>query len=152
MIPAANSAKVKTPAIGRSASAAWAEVWISVTPCACSVAAVGEGVPGVRDGPVRSVVLQEDRGQVTAGLAAQPVPHQLEITHPLEHDDVGLLGPQPLGRHLPGRGRPVPGARAAQAVRPAVRRDRQQVVVLPLHERRRPGAVDVPDQDLHAIT
>src|SRR5712671_1443418 len=40
MMPAANRAKVKTPAIGRSASAAWAEVWISVIPCACNVAAV----------------------------------------------------------------------------------------------------------------
>ena len=41
-MPSANSAKVKTPAIGRSASAAWAEVWMSVTPLACSVAAVAK--------------------------------------------------------------------------------------------------------------
>ena len=39
MIPAANNAKVNAPAIGRSASAAWAEVWMSVIPCAFSVAA-----------------------------------------------------------------------------------------------------------------
>ena len=40
IMPAANNAKVNTPAIGRSASAAWAEVWMSVIPCAFSVAAV----------------------------------------------------------------------------------------------------------------
>ena len=40
MMPAANSTKVNGPAIGRSASAACAEVWISVMPCACSVVAV----------------------------------------------------------------------------------------------------------------
>ena len=40
IIPAANRAKVNTPAIGRSASAAWDDVWISVIPCAFSVAAV----------------------------------------------------------------------------------------------------------------
>src|SRR6266852_7659874 len=42
MMPAANSAKVNTPAIGRSASAACEDVWISVTPLACSVAAVAK--------------------------------------------------------------------------------------------------------------
>ena len=40
MMPSAKTVKAKRPAIGRSASAAWAEVWMSVTPCACSVAAV----------------------------------------------------------------------------------------------------------------
>ena len=40
MMPAANSTKVNTPATGRSASAACDEVWISVMPCAFSVAAV----------------------------------------------------------------------------------------------------------------
>jgi hypothetical protein len=40
MMPAANTAKVSGPATARSASAAWAEVWISVTPFAFSVAAV----------------------------------------------------------------------------------------------------------------
>jgi hypothetical protein len=40
MRPAANSVKVKTPAIGRSASAASAAVVIFVRPWACKVAAV----------------------------------------------------------------------------------------------------------------
>ena len=40
MMPVANRAKVNTPAIGRSASAAWAAVWMSVMPCAFKVAAV----------------------------------------------------------------------------------------------------------------
>ncbi len=40
MMPAANSANVNTPAIGRSASAAWADVWMSLMPCAFKVAAV----------------------------------------------------------------------------------------------------------------
>ena len=40
MMPAAKMAKAKAPAIGRSASAACAEVWMSVTPWAFSVAAV----------------------------------------------------------------------------------------------------------------
>ena len=40
MMPNANRANVNTPAIGRSASAACAEVWMLVTPCAFRVAAV----------------------------------------------------------------------------------------------------------------
>ena len=40
MIPAANSAKVSSPAIGRRASAACEAVSIFVMPLACSVAAV----------------------------------------------------------------------------------------------------------------
>ena len=40
MMPRLNSRKVSSPASGRSASAAWAEVWMSRTPAACSVAAV----------------------------------------------------------------------------------------------------------------
>jgi hypothetical protein len=40
MMPRLNSTKVNSPASGRSASAACAEVWMSVTPTACSVAAV----------------------------------------------------------------------------------------------------------------
>ena len=38
--PAAKTAKANSPAIARNACAAWAEVWISVTPCALSVTAV----------------------------------------------------------------------------------------------------------------
>ncbi len=40
MMPSAKTTKANGPAIGRSASAAWAEVWMSVTPWACRVAAV----------------------------------------------------------------------------------------------------------------
>ena len=40
MMPSAKMVKAKRPAIGRSASAACDEVWMSVTPCAFSVAAV----------------------------------------------------------------------------------------------------------------
>ena len=40
MMPIANSAKAKLPAIGRSASAAWSAEAIWVTPCLCSVEAV----------------------------------------------------------------------------------------------------------------
>jgi hypothetical protein len=40
MMPMLNSANAKSPAIGRSASAAWAEDSICVMPCAPSVAAV----------------------------------------------------------------------------------------------------------------
>ena len=40
MMPRLNSRKVSSPASGRSASAAWAEVWMSRDPAACSVAAV----------------------------------------------------------------------------------------------------------------
>ena len=40
MIPAANTANANSPAIGRSASAACAEVWMLVSPCAFKVAAV----------------------------------------------------------------------------------------------------------------
>ena len=40
MMPTANTTKVSGPATARSASAAYAEVWIWVTPCACNVAAV----------------------------------------------------------------------------------------------------------------
>ena len=39
MMPAANTQNANRPAIGRSASAACALVWISSTPCACRVAA-----------------------------------------------------------------------------------------------------------------
>ena len=39
-MPTAKMKKVNGPAIGRSASAASAEVLMLVTPCACSVAAV----------------------------------------------------------------------------------------------------------------
>ena len=39
-MPMVKSAKVQGPAMGRSASAAWPEVWMSVTPWALSVAAV----------------------------------------------------------------------------------------------------------------
>ena len=38
-MPSVNTAKVSGPAIGRSASAACEEVWMSVMPPACSVAA-----------------------------------------------------------------------------------------------------------------
>ncbi len=40
MIPSAKSANAKSPAIGRSASAAWRVVWMSTTPCWLSVIAV----------------------------------------------------------------------------------------------------------------
>ncbi len=40
MMPSAKRTKAKGPAAGRSASAACAELWISVAPLACSVAAV----------------------------------------------------------------------------------------------------------------
>jgi hypothetical protein len=40
MIPNAKTVKAKRPAIGRNASAAWEDVWMSVTPWALSVAAV----------------------------------------------------------------------------------------------------------------
>jgi len=40
MIPAANNPNVNAPATGRGASAACAEVWMSVIPCICRVAAV----------------------------------------------------------------------------------------------------------------
>ena len=42
MMPSAKTTKAKRPAMGCSASAAWDEVWMSVTPCACRVAAVGQ--------------------------------------------------------------------------------------------------------------
>ena len=50
------------------------------------------------------------------------------------------------------RGRPVPGTRPPPAVRPAVGRERHDVVVLALDERRHPRPVDVPDQDPHGRT
>ncbi len=37
MMPTENRAKVNSPAIGRSASAAWAEVWMFVMPCAFTI-------------------------------------------------------------------------------------------------------------------
>jgi len=40
MMPRLNSRKAKRPAIGFSASAACADVWMSTTPLACSFAAV----------------------------------------------------------------------------------------------------------------
>lgn len=39
-MPSAKTVKAKRPAIGRKASAAWDDVWISVTPWAFKVAAV----------------------------------------------------------------------------------------------------------------
>jgi hypothetical protein len=48
IIPTANRVNVNTPAIGRSASAAWSEVWMSVTPCAFNVAADDEEADQVR--------------------------------------------------------------------------------------------------------
>jgi hypothetical protein len=121
------------------------------------VAAVGQRMPGVRHRPVarfqpRGIVLEEDRRQVAAGFTAQPLLHEVQVTHPLQDDDVGLLLAQLCGRHLAGGGRPVPGARATEAVGVAARRHRQQVVVVALDERRRPGTVHVPDQDLHRST
>src|SRR6476661_6719600 len=44
MIPAANSTNANSPAIGRNASAACAEVSMLVMPCACSVAAVAKTI------------------------------------------------------------------------------------------------------------
>ena len=121
------------------------------------VVAVGEGVPGVRHRPVTGfeagrVVLEEDRGQVPPGLAAQPLADQLEVAHPLQDDDVDVLGAQLLGRHLAGRRRPVPGAGPAETVRTAIRDHGQQVLVGALDERRRPGPVHVPEKYLHALT
>ncbi len=40
MIPRAKTTNTRSPQIGLRASAAWAEVWMLVTPCACKVAAV----------------------------------------------------------------------------------------------------------------
>ncbi|MGY3074821.1 hypothetical protein ACVWZZ_001192 [Bradyrhizobium sp. LM6.10] len=40
MMPVANRAKVKSPASGRSASAAWVAELMLVTPCACRTDAV----------------------------------------------------------------------------------------------------------------
>ena len=44
MMPVANSAKANSPAMGRNASAACAEVAMSVMPRACSVAAVAKTI------------------------------------------------------------------------------------------------------------
>lgn len=40
MMPSAKMSSARGPAIGFNASAAWAELWMSVLPCACKVAAV----------------------------------------------------------------------------------------------------------------
>ena len=67
------------------------------------------------------------------------------------HDDIRPLLPQRLGGHLarvcgPGT------ATTAESPAVALRRGRQQILVVALHERVHPSAVHVPDQDLHGAT
>ena len=99
--------------------------------------------PGVPEGRMltthgvlgRRVVLQVQRGQVGSQPAAGPALDEVDLVRPLEDDDVDLRVVQLLRSHLPGARRPVPGLRPAAAVRAAVGKDGQEVVVLALDER-----------------
>ena len=113
--------------------------------------AVGGGVAHLGDAALGRVVLDVDRRHVAARPAPEPVLGQVvELVRALEQDDVDVLVAQRLGRDLAHRRRPVPRPRAAPAVGPAAGHDGHHVLVVALDERRRPGAVHVPEQDLHA--
>src|SRR4051794_19291781 len=114
------------------------------------VLAVGRRVAHVRDPALRRVVLDVDRGQAPV---AEPLAREaVELGRALEDDDVDLGLAGLVARDLDRARRPVPRLRATAAVGPAVGHDGQQVLVASLHERGRPRAVHVPEQDPHAAT
>src|SRR5690606_22498199 len=117
-----------------------------------NVVAVGEGVAGAHGVAVRGVVLDVDGGHVPARAQAGPLLEERDLVGPLEDDDVAALLPQLGGAELAGVRGPVPRARPAQAVGPAVGEHRDEVLVGTGDEGGQPGPVDVPDGDLHAMT
>src|SRR5215207_921082 len=116
------------------------------------VVAVGRRVAHLRDPPLRRVVLHVHGRDVAAGPAAEPVLGQpLELVRALQHDGVEVLVVERLGRQLAhALARRVVRPRDADAVGPAVRDDRDDVVVLSVDEGGRPRAMHVPQQDPHA--
>ena len=119
------------------------------------VGAVGRWMAHLRDHAFGRVVLEVDSGYVASGTpAAQPLRGEgLELPRALHDDDVDLLAGRLLGRDFAHGRRPVPGLGSTTPVGTSVRQDGDQVFVRTLHEGGGPGAVHVPDQDLHeAIT
>jgi hypothetical protein len=68
----------------------------------------------------------------------------------LEDHEVERLVREGLRRKLADARRPLVRLRAAAAVGAAIRQQRHDVVVATVHERGRPGPMNVPEQDPHA--
>ena len=116
------------------------------------VVASGGRVLEVGDVALRRVVLHPQRRQITARPLVEPAIGQDRIARALEQDHVELLVPQAVQGNLASSRRPVVGLRPAAAVGAAIRGERDDVVVVALHERRGPGAMHVPDEDPHRRT
>ena len=100
MMPSANSAKAKSPATGRSASAACAELPIAVAPSACRVAAVGDHdgeADQHRDAHSYDRV-QPDALQRRRRLLRRPQQRPAARQHALVLDLLGRLPEQQVGR------------------------------------------------------
>ncbi len=116
------------------------------------IGAVGARVAGVRYGAVGRVVLQVQRGHVAAGAPpAEPPLGQLDLVRALQQHQVDGRVAELLGGGLAHRGGPEEGAGPSEAVRVAARGDGDEVGVRALDERGRPGAVHMPQQDVHTV-
>ena len=120
---------MNTPAIGRSASAAWAEVWMSVMPCAFKVAAVADDDE------------QADHVRVAhpdIGIEAHPRDLRRRLLRRLEQRVRGGIDPLVLGllRGLPEE--------AVGRDRRAQHRDHGDDVVRAQREIRHEGAIERP--------
>jgi hypothetical protein len=114
------------------------------------VVAVGHRVPAARGRTAaRRVVLEEHRPHVAAGSPAEPTFGELELFGALQHDNVDVRVGQLGGRRLDCGGGPVPGSRPPAAPRAALGQRGQQIAVATVDERGGPGAVHVPDEDVH---
>jgi hypothetical protein len=114
------------------------------------IRAVGHRVPAARGRSApRGVVLEEHGRQVAPGASAEPAFGELDLLGSLQDDHVDVGVGQFLGRHLDRGRRPVPGRGTTAAPRAALGQRGEQVTVRALDECRGPGAVDVPDEDVH---
>src|SRR6185312_14430733 len=95
------------------------------------------------------VVLQKNRRELISGTPTEPLLGQLDFVQPLQNDDVDVFVAKLVGRALGDRGWPMPRARSAAPVGTAVRQNRQDILMLALHESRGPTAVHMPEQDPH---
>ena len=126
--------------------------WVTCTRSRSSRSATGCRLVGRRPARARCAPGRRRRRRGRAPGAASGAASS-SLLGPLQHHDVDRLRRRSCsGETSTARGRPVPGRRPPAAPRPALGQRRQQVAVPALDERGGPGAVHVPEQDVHAGT